>query len=83
MPAGLDNPVHIILVLLVVVVLFGAKRLPELARSLGTSMREFRGSVTGNEAKQPAALPPGPTPGPTPDAAANTSSDRRGHEQLS
>ena len=31
-----------ILILLIVLVLFGAKRLPELARSLGQSMNEFR-----------------------------------------
>ena len=49
MPAGLDNPVHILIVLLVVIVLFGAKRLPEIGRGLGTSMREFRDSVQGKD----------------------------------
>jgi sec-independent protein translocase protein TatA len=41
------GPVEIIIVLLIVLLLFGAKRLPELGRSLGTGMREFKSSVTG------------------------------------
>ena len=43
---GLDNPVHILLLLLVVLLVFGAKRLPEIGRSLGSGMREFKDSVT-------------------------------------
>jgi sec-independent protein translocase protein TatA len=54
---GLESPLHILIVLLVVLLLFGAKRLPELGRSLGTGMREFRDSVTG-AAPTPEALPP-------------------------
>ena len=38
---------EIILLLLVALLLFGAKRLPEIGRSLGTGMREFKDSVTG------------------------------------
>jgi len=63
--AGLDNPLHILMLLLVVLLVFGAKRLPELGRSLGTGMREFRDSVTGAGEHQ--ALPPAPpTPTDTP-----------------
>ena len=40
---------EIILLLLVALLLFGAKRLPEIGRSLGTGMREFKDSVTGND----------------------------------
>jgi sec-independent protein translocase protein TatA len=39
---------EIILLLLVALLLFGAKRLPEIGRSLGTGMREFKDSVTGH-----------------------------------
>jgi sec-independent protein translocase protein TatA len=45
---GLTSPMHIILLLLIALLLFGAKRLPEIGRSLGTGMREFKDSVTGN-----------------------------------
>ena len=39
------GPTEIIIVLFLVLVLFGAKRLPELARSLGQGVKEFRKSV--------------------------------------
>jgi sec-independent protein translocase protein TatA len=63
---------EIILLLLVALLLFGAKRLPEIGRSLGTGMREFKDSVTGNtppEPPQTTQLPPAPpqdTTTPTP-----------------
>lgn len=38
----LREPSHILILLLVVLVLFGAKRLPDSARSLGKSMRIFK-----------------------------------------
>jgi len=41
----LREPSHILLLLLVLVVLFGAKRLPDSARSLGKSMRIFKGEI--------------------------------------
>jgi sec-independent protein translocase protein TatA len=44
---GLENPLHILILLLVVLLVFGAKRLPELGRSLGDGMRGFRESLQG------------------------------------
>ena len=41
------GPWEIILILLVVLLLFGAKRLPSLARGLGQGIREFKGAVDG------------------------------------
>jgi sec-independent protein translocase protein TatA len=49
MGASLLTPVHLMLVLVVVLLLFGAKRLPELGQSLGMSMRTFRDSIEGRE----------------------------------
>jgi sec-independent protein translocase protein TatA len=50
---------EIILLLLVALLLFGAKRLPEIGRSLGTGMREFKDSVSGTkpEPTQTSQLP--------------------------
>ncbi|MEJ6607150.1 MAG: Sec-independent protein translocase subunit TatA [Candidatus Planktophila sp.] len=41
----LREPSHILILLIVVVILFGAKRLPDSARSLGKSMRIFKGEM--------------------------------------
>jgi sec-independent protein translocase protein TatA len=51
----LREPSHILLLLLVVVVLFGAKRLPDSARSLGKSMRIFKSEMKEmkDESKDP------------------------------
>jgi sec-independent protein translocase protein TatA len=43
------GPLELVLILVVVLLLFGAKRLPELGRSLGSGMREFKDSVTGKD----------------------------------
>lgn len=41
------GPMEIVLLLVLALLLFGAKRLPEIGRSLGTGMREFKDSVSG------------------------------------
>ena len=43
------GPWEIILLLLLALLLFGAKRVPEIGRSLGRGMREFKDSVSGKE----------------------------------
>jgi sec-independent protein translocase protein TatA len=43
------GPLEIILVIVVLLVIFGPKRLPSLGRSLGTGMREFKESITGED----------------------------------
>jgi sec-independent protein translocase protein TatA len=42
---NLDRPWHILVLLIVVVVLFGSKRLPDSARSLGRSLRIFKSEM--------------------------------------
>lgn len=44
---GLDNPLHIAFVLVILLLVFGAKRLPELGRSLGSGLRGFKESING------------------------------------
>jgi sec-independent protein translocase protein TatA len=43
------GPLEIVIVLVIVLVIFGPKRLPDLGRSLGRGMREFKDSVTGKD----------------------------------
>ena len=67
-------PWHLIILVVIILLLFGAKRIPDLARSVGSGMREFKEGVTGAPEKDPegpaeAALPPAPeaadAPAPT------------------
>ncbi len=46
---GLDNPLHIAFLFVLLLLVYGAKRLPELGRSLGAGMRGFKESITGQE----------------------------------
>jgi sec-independent protein translocase protein TatA len=53
---GWTSPTHLVALLLIALLLFGARRLPEIGRSLGSGMREFKDSVSGDSDK-PAELP--------------------------
>jgi sec-independent protein translocase protein TatA len=76
---------EILIILLVLLLLFGAKRLPEMGRSLGKGMREFKEAVTGNEEPQqpqppeqlttPASAPTPATPTPA-ETTAQPNSER-------
>ncbi len=81
---GLDNPLHIIFLVVILLLVFGAKRIPEIGRSLGAGMMEFKDAVSGASkpgiapaAEQPAAAPaavpefeqPVAQPAPAPAAA--------------
>jgi sec-independent protein translocase protein TatA len=44
---GLDNPIHIAFLLILLLLVFGAKRLPEMGKSLGAGMRGFKDSLSG------------------------------------
>ena len=56
MPSFIGFPELIVLVI-VLLLIFGPKRLPEIGRSLGKGMREFKDSVTGHEEpEKPAEL---------------------------
>jgi len=48
MPFGI-GPLELIIVLVIVLVIFGPKRLPGLGRSLGTGIREFKDSISGKD----------------------------------
>ncbi len=48
-PLGIPE---IIIILLVIMLIFGARRLPEIGSSLGKSIRTFKSAVTGEDEKQ-------------------------------
>ena len=43
------GPLEIVVILIIALVVFGPKRLPELGRSMGKGIREFRGSISGKD----------------------------------
>jgi sec-independent protein translocase protein TatA len=43
---GLENPIHLLIVLMVVLMVFGAKKLPEMGRGLGDGMRGFKEALS-------------------------------------
>jgi sec-independent protein translocase protein TatA len=57
------GPLEIIIILVIVLIVFGPKRLPDLGRSLGRGMREFKDSVTGKDKDE---LPEGTADKPEP-----------------
>ena len=60
MPGWIGAP-ELLILLLVVLLVFGPKKLPEMGRSLGKGMREFKSSVTGKDHEhQPAELTTAP-----------------------
>ena len=56
MPFGV-GPLELVIILLIVLVIFGAKRLPEIGRGLGSSAREFKEGITGEKGGDDPARP--------------------------
>ena len=68
MPFGISVP-ELLILLVVLLLVFGAKRLPEMGRSLGKGMREFKDSVSGkDDDDEPSELPPAETTASAPQA---------------
>jgi sec-independent protein translocase protein TatA len=65
LPLAMLSDWHVIVLLFIVVLLFGGKKLPEVARGLGEAMREFKkASRDMHDEPQPAASKPTTTPAP-------------------
>lgn len=63
MPGNI-GPLEIAIVVIIALLVFGPKRLPELGRSLGKGIREFKGSISGDDddEEEPKALSGAETP---------------------
>jgi sec-independent protein translocase protein TatA len=69
------GPLEIVIILVIVLIIFGPKRLPDLGRSLGHGMREFKDSVTGKNKEE---LPEGNAEKPEPEREpATTGSEQK------
>ena len=70
---GLTNPVHLAFIAMIALIFLGPKRLPDLAKSLGSGMREFRETLSldhhDEEPPMMAAVETPPAPAPVPEIA--------------
>ena len=65
-----DSPMHLLIIAIVILVLFGGRKIPEVMKGLGQGVREFKEGMRGDpqptQASQPmnppAAAPPASTP---------------------
>ena len=53
--SGLESPWHLLIVLVIAIVIFGPKKLPELGHSLGSGIRGFKHALEGKEEDIPAS----------------------------
>jgi sec-independent protein translocase protein TatA len=74
---GWISPWELLLLALVVLLVFGPKRLPEMGRSLGKGMREFKDAVTGKDDDERHELP-----APTPPETVAASTATREHDTV-
>lgn len=59
---GIFQPTHLLLILVIVLIIFGPGKLPELGKALGQGIREFRDSTAGQANNTQAELPQQPLP---------------------
>ncbi len=46
---GLFRPMHLLLILVIVLIIYGGKRLPEIGEGLGKSIRSFKKAISGED----------------------------------
>lgn len=56
-----DSPMHLLIVAIVVLVLFGGRKIPELMRGLGEGVRGFKEGMSGNPQQPQPPAPPAQT----------------------
>jgi sec-independent protein translocase protein TatA len=54
---GLFQPMHLLLIFVIALLVFGPKKLPDLGKALGESIREFKKAISGDEEDSTSRLP--------------------------
>ncbi len=71
------SPIQILIVLVIALLVFGPKRLPEMGKSIGRGIREFKGAMLDDDEPRRAPAPRAEEPAPAPAATAPTATMTR------
>jgi sec-independent protein translocase protein TatA len=69
-----DSPIHLVIIAIVVLVLFGGRKIPEVMKGLGQGVREFKEGMRGEPTQPPASQPANP---PAVNPPANVATDEK------
>jgi sec-independent protein translocase protein TatA len=70
------SPIQILIVLVIALLVFGPKRLPEMGKSIGRGIREFKGAMLDDDEPRRAPAPPAEPPAPASPAATTATMPR-------
>jgi len=55
-----DSPMHLLIIAIVILVLFGGRKIPEVMKGLGQGVREFKEDMRGDQPQPPTSQPVNP-----------------------
>ncbi|MBO8137101.1 MAG: twin-arginine translocase TatA/TatE family subunit [Desulfotomaculum sp.] len=61
--SGFLQPAHLLLILIVVLIIFGPGKLPDVGKAVGKSIREFKNATAGDDKKEENKIEAKPTEG--------------------
>ena len=73
--SSLIGPWGLVILVVILFLVYGPKRLSTIGRSFGRGKRDFMDSIAGKDQSRPAELPPGPAPEPTKSASPGSELD--------
>ena len=74
---GEFSPIHWLIVLAIIVLLFGGKKIPEVMRGLGEGIRSFKDGMNGPHTSTPTSNPPANPPAATPGQPASPATEEK------
>lgn len=72
-----DSPMHLLIIAVVILVLFGGRKIPEVMRGLGQGVREFKEGMRGDQNAQPPQQSQTPTQTQTPPSTTTTTEEKK------
>lgn len=72
-----DSPMHLLIIAVVILVLFGGRKIPEVMRGLGQGVREFKEGMRGDQQNPPAQQTQTPAQTQTPPSTTTTTEEKK------